>query len=50
LGNSEDWVSAAANLEAETGVDITIGADSGNNLDVYSQIIPTQIDFDVKSC
>jgi hypothetical protein len=29
----EEWVRAAANLEAETGVDILIGADLGNNLD-----------------
>jgi hypothetical protein len=29
----EDWVRAAASLEAETGVDILIGADLGNNLD-----------------
>jgi hypothetical protein len=28
----ENWVRAAANLEAETGVDILIGADLGNNL------------------
>jgi hypothetical protein len=28
----EEWVRAAANLEAETGVDILIGADLGNNL------------------
>jgi hypothetical protein len=28
----EDWIRAAANLEAETGVDILIGADLGNNL------------------
>ena len=30
----EDWVRAAANLEAETGVDFLVGADLGNNLDV----------------
>ena len=28
----ENWVRAAANLEAEIGVDISIGADLGNNL------------------
>jgi hypothetical protein len=39
----ENWVRAAANLEAETGVDILIGADLGNNLssieyeDVYNE-------------
>jgi hypothetical protein len=35
----EEWVRAAANLEAETGLDILIGADLGNNLDfLLSQI------------
>jgi hypothetical protein len=38
----EEWVRAAANLEAETDVDILIGADLGNNLDFYDKIIPTQ--------
>jgi hypothetical protein len=42
----EDWVRAAANLEAETGVDILIGADVGNNLDFSDKIIPSQIDVD----
>ncbi len=42
----EDWVRAAANLEAETGVDILIGADLGNNLDFSDKIIPSQIDVD----
>jgi hypothetical protein len=42
----EDWVRAAANLEAETGVDILIGADLGNNLDFPDKIIPNQIDVD----
>jgi hypothetical protein len=42
----EDWVRAAANLEAETGVDILIGADLGNNLDVSGQIVRSQIDVD----
>jgi hypothetical protein len=42
----EEWVRAAANLEAETGVDILIGADLGNNLDFPDWIIPNQIDVD----
>jgi hypothetical protein len=42
----EDWVRAAANLETETGVDILIGADLGNNLDFSDKIIPNQIDVD----
>jgi serine/threonine protein phosphatase PrpC len=42
----EDWVRAVANLEAETGVDILIGADLGNNLDVSGQIVRSQIDVD----
>ena len=42
----EEWVRAAANLEAETGVDILIGADLGNNLDFPNRIIPSQIDVD----
>jgi hypothetical protein len=42
----EEWVRAAANLEAETGVDILIGADLGNNLDFSDKIIPSQIDVD----
>lgn len=42
----EDWVRAAANLEAETGVDILIGADLGNNLDFSDRIIPNKIDVD----
>jgi hypothetical protein len=33
----ENWVRAAANLEAETGVDILIGADLGNNLSLIRQ-------------
>jgi hypothetical protein len=33
----ENWVRAAANLEAETGVDILIGADLGNNLSSIRQ-------------
>jgi hypothetical protein len=40
----EDWVRAAANLEAETGVDILIGADLGNNLDLSGKICSSQID------
>jgi hypothetical protein len=31
----EDWVRSAASLEAETGVDILIGADLGNNLVIF---------------
>ena len=42
----EEWVRAAANLEAETGVDILIGADLGNNLDFSDRIIPNKIDVD----
>ena len=42
----EEWVRAAANLEAETGVDILIGADLGNNLDFSDKIIASQIDID----
>ncbi len=42
----EEWVRAAANLEAETEVDILIGADLGNNLDFSDKIIPNQIDVD----
>ncbi len=42
----EEWVRAAANLEAETGVEILIGADLGNNLDFADKIIPNQIDVD----
>jgi hypothetical protein len=42
----EEWVRAAANLEAETRVDILIGADLGNNLDFPDKIIPNQIDVD----
>ena len=34
----DDWVRAAADLEAETGVDFLIGADLGNNLDVSDRI------------
>jgi hypothetical protein len=33
----ENWVRSAANLEAETGVDILIGADLGNNLSSIRQ-------------
>ena len=33
----ENWVRAAANLEAETGVDILIDADLGNNLSSIRQ-------------
>jgi hypothetical protein len=40
----EEWVRAAAALEAETGVDFLIGADLGNTLDNSSQIIPERID------
>ncbi|WP_373542862.1 hypothetical protein [Chamaesiphon sp.] len=40
----EDWVRSAANLEAETGVDILIGADLGNNLDFAGKIFSSQID------
>ncbi len=42
----EEWVRAAANLEAETGVDILIGADLGNNLYFSDKIIPSQIDVE----
>jgi hypothetical protein len=42
----DEWVRAAANLEAETGVDILIGADLGNNLDSPDKIIPNEIDVD----
>jgi hypothetical protein len=42
----EDWVRAAANLEAETGVDIYIGADLGNNLHAFGKSIPSQIDVE----
>jgi hypothetical protein len=42
----EEWVRATANMEAETGVDILIGADLGNNLDFSDWIIPNQIDVD----
>ena len=42
----ENWVRSAANLEAETGVNILIGADLGNNLDVSGQMIPSQIDVE----
>jgi hypothetical protein len=42
----EDWVRAAASLEAQTGVDILIGADLGNNLDVPSKSIYSQIDME----
>jgi hypothetical protein len=42
----EEWVRAAANLEAETGVEILIGADLGNNLDFPDRIISSQIDVD----
>ena len=42
----EEWVRAAANLEAETGVDILIGADLGNNLDFSDKIIISQIDVE----
>jgi hypothetical protein len=42
----EEWVRVAANLEAETGVDILIGADLGNNLDFSDKIISSQIDVD----
>ena len=40
----DEWIRAAADLEAETGVDFLIGADLGNNLDVSAQIIPDRID------
>jgi hypothetical protein len=39
----EEWVRAAADLEAQTGVDFLIGADLGNNLDTSAQVIPEQI-------
>jgi hypothetical protein len=42
----EDWVRAAASLEAETGVDILIGADLGNNLDLPRKSISNQIDME----
>lgn len=42
----EAWVRAAANLEAQTGVDILIGADLGNNLDVPDKSISSQIDME----
>jgi hypothetical protein len=42
----EDWVRAAASLEAETGVDILIGADLGNNLDLSEGSISSQIDME----
>jgi hypothetical protein len=42
----EDWVRAAASLEAETGVDILIGADLGNNLDLSRKSISSQIDME----
>lgn len=42
----ENWVRAAAHLEAETGIDILIGADLGNNLDVSGKIVPIQIDVE----
>ena len=45
LATDEDWVRAAANLEAETGVDILIGADLGNNLDLSEKSISSQIDM-----
>jgi hypothetical protein len=35
---NEEWVRAVANLEAETGVDILIGADLGTNLDCSDKI------------
>ena len=43
---NEDWVRAAANLEAQTGVDILIGADLGNTLDVPGKFISSQIDME----
>ena len=43
---NEDWVRAAANLEAETGVDILIGADLGNKLDFSGKICSSQIDIE----
>jgi hypothetical protein len=39
LATDEDWVRAAASLEAETGVDILIGADLGNDLDLSEKSI-----------
>jgi hypothetical protein len=42
----EAWVRAAANLEAQTGVDILIGADLGNNLDASSKFGSSQIDVE----
>ena len=34
----DEWVRAAADLEAETGVDFLIGADLDNNLDVSDRV------------
>jgi hypothetical protein len=42
----DDWVRAAANLEAQTGIDILIGADLGNNLDVSGKLISSQVDME----
>jgi hypothetical protein len=42
----EDWVRSAANLEAQTGVDILIGADLGNDLDVPGKFISSQVDME----
>ncbi len=40
----EDWVRAAASLEAEMEVDILIGTDLRNNLDFAGKSISSQID------
>ena len=42
----EEWVRAAANLEAETGVDFIIRTDLGNSLNVSDQIISDLIDVE----
>ena len=41
----EDWVMAAASLEADTGVAILSGADLGNDLDLSIKLISSQIDM-----
>lgn len=42
----EAWIRSAANLEAQTGVDILIGADLSNNLDVSGKLISSKIDME----
>jgi hypothetical protein len=44
----EDWVRAAANLEADTRVDILIGADLGNNLGFPDKIAPNIIPLSIE--